>query len=316
MSQRIEYAAPVGAHAGDGLPVPRHGSYRGLGVGGFHRLHYCDWGRPDNPRVVVCVHGYSRHARDFDVLARALSADFRVICPDLAGRGESDWLGTAMEYSFPQMLADLNVLLSRLDVKEVDWIGTSLGGLLGMYLAAQPGTPIRRLVMNDVGAFVPSDSLRHIGRHLNAPVRFASLADVEAHLREAYDESGDMTDNQWCQLTLHSARPVGDGYRLHYDPDLAALAAPLPPLPGLYFWDVWNNVTCPTLLLRGEHSTVFPRSVAEWMLIQRNKARLVEIPDCGHAPLLMSPMEIDVIRGFLGAGTAHAGIDALALEPA
>jgi pimeloyl-ACP methyl ester carboxylesterase len=198
------------------------------------------------------------------------------------------------------MLADLNVLLSRLDVTEVDWIGTSLGGLLGMFLAAQPGTPIRRLVMNDVGAFVPSDSLRQIGRHLNAPVRFDSLADVETHLREAYDESSVMTDEQWRQLTLHSARPDGDGYRLHYDPELAALADTLPPLPSLYFWDVWNKVTCPTLLLRGEHSTVFPQSVAEWMQIEHEGAQLVEIPDCGHAPSLMSPMEIDVIGQFLG----------------
>jgi pimeloyl-ACP methyl ester carboxylesterase len=316
MDQRITSAAPHRTHASENLPVPRHGSYRGLGVGGFHRLHYCDWGQRDNPRIVICVHGYSRHARDFDVLARALSADFRVICPDLAGRGESDWLGTAMEYSFPQMLADLNALLSRLDVTEVDWVGTSLGGLLGMFLAAQPGTPIRRLVMNDVGAFVPSDSLRQIGRHLNAPVRFNSLADVEAHLRAAYDESGVMTDDQWRQLTLHSARPDGDGYRLHYDPDLATLAGSLPPLPSLYFWDVWNKVTCPTLLLRGEHSTVFPQSVAEWMQIEHDGAQLVEIPGCGHAPLLMSPMEIDVIARFVGADTAVHAADAEALQTA
>ncbi len=305
--------APSVTRAGDGLAIPRHGSYRGLGVGGFHRLHYVDWGDAENPRVVICVHGYSRHSRDFDVLARALSEDYRVICPDLAGRGESDWLGTAMEYSFPQMMADLNVLLSRLDVTEVDWIGTSLGGLLGMYMAAQPGTPIRRLVMNDVGAFIPSDSLRHIGRHLNAPARFQSLADVEAHLREAYDESGVMSDDQWRQLTLHSVKPDGDGYRLHYDPDLAAIASPLPPLPGLYFWDVWSKVTCPTLLLRGEHSTIFPRSVAEWMLIQREDARLVEIANCGHAPLLMSELEIDAIGDFLGAEAKPAAKAAHAL---
>ncbi len=240
MDRHLTGAASIRAGAGEMLPIPRHGSYRGLGVGGFHRLHYCDWGRRDNPRIVVCVHGYGRHARDFDVLARALSADFRVICPDLAGRGESDWLGTAMEYSFPQMLADLNALLSRLDAAQVDWVGTSLGGLLGMLLAAQPGTPIRRLVMNDVGAFIPSDSLRQMA--------------------------------------------------------------------SLHFRDVWNKVTCPTLLLRGEHSTVFPRSVAEWMQIDHDGAQLVEIPDCGHAPSLMSPLEIDVIARFVGA-------DALARAP-
>ncbi len=139
MGSRIETAALGRAEEGERLRIPRHGSYRGLGVGGFHRLHYCDWGRPDNPRVVVCVHGYGRNARDFDVLARALSADFRVICPDLAPRGQRDWLGTATDNGCAQMLADLNALLSHLDVDEVDWIGTSLGASLGSYLRAQPG---------------------------------------------------------------------------------------------------------------------------------------------------------------------------------
>jgi pimeloyl-ACP methyl ester carboxylesterase len=110
-------------------------------------LHYCDWGKRDNPRVVVCVHGSRGNARDFDVLARDLSADFRVICPDLVGRGEGEWLGTAMRLDFPQLLADLNVLLARVDVEEVDWIGTSLGGMLGRHLAQQAGSPIRRLML-------------------------------------------------------------------------------------------------------------------------------------------------------------------------
>jgi pimeloyl-ACP methyl ester carboxylesterase len=156
-------AAPRVADAVDHVPVPRHGSYRGLGASGFHRLHYCDWGRRDNPRVVVCVHGYRRHSRDFDVLARELSANHRVICPDLGGRGKTDWLGSATESTFPQLLADLTALLSRIDVDDVDWIGTSLGGVLGLYLAAQSGTPIRRLVMNDVDALIGSGSLQPVG---------------------------------------------------------------------------------------------------------------------------------------------------------
>jgi pimeloyl-ACP methyl ester carboxylesterase len=131
----------------EGLVVPVHRTYRGLGKAGFHRLHYCDWGRVDNPRVVVCVHGSGGNARDFDVLARGLAADYRVICPDLAGRREGEWLGTDLRLDFAQLLADLNVLLARLDVDEVDWIGTSLGGMLGQHLARQAGTPIRRLML-------------------------------------------------------------------------------------------------------------------------------------------------------------------------
>jgi len=138
---------PLRAPVTAGWTVPDHRSYRGLGSGGFHRLHYCDWGERDNPRVVVCVHGARGNGRDFDALARSLSAQFRVICPDLAGRGECEWLGTARPLEFPQLVADLSVLLSCLEVEEVDWIGSSLGGILGQHLAAQRGTPIRRLML-------------------------------------------------------------------------------------------------------------------------------------------------------------------------
>ena len=170
--------APLDAHSTDRLPGPRHGSYCHPSGDGFYRLHYCEWGRADNPRVVVCVHGYHRSARDFDDLARDLSAHFRVICPDLAGRGETNWLGTATEHSFAQLLADLNGLLSGLDVDEVDWIGTSLGGILGMHLAVQPGTPIKRLVMKNVGECMPLETLPHSGRPLSAPLAGVHSVDM------------------------------------------------------------------------------------------------------------------------------------------
>ena len=171
-------AAPCAVPAVQSTPIPRHGSYRGLGTSGFHRLHYCDWGRRDNPRVIVCVHAYRRHSRDFDALARELSVNHRVICPDLGGRGSGEWLGSATESSFPQLVADLTALLSRIDVDEVDWIGTSLGGILGLYLAAQPGAPIRRLVMNDVDALVDSESLQPVGGPRNPSLQEVNLPDL------------------------------------------------------------------------------------------------------------------------------------------
>jgi hypothetical protein len=170
--------ALLNAHSTDSLPVPRHGSYCRPGGDGLYRLHYCEWGRADNPRVVVCVHGYHRSARDFDDLARDLSAHFRVICPDLAGRVESDWLGTATEHSFSQLLADLNGLLSGLNVDEVDWIGTSLGGILGMHLAVQPRTPIRRLVMRNVGESMPVEVVPPTARPLSAPLAGVHSVDL------------------------------------------------------------------------------------------------------------------------------------------
>ena len=267
----------------------------------MHELHYCEWGRPGNPRVIVCAHGYSGNARDFDFLARALADDARVICPDVAGRGESEWLSSPLHYHFPQFLADFNVLFARLGVKEVDWVGTSMGGLLGMLLAASPGSPIRRLVMNDVGAFLPMDSLRYIGLNLQAPDPFASLAEAQAHMRHTHREWGSLTDEQWEHLALHGTRLVNSAYRLHYDPQIARLVRPFPLAPGLFFWDAWYKVRCPVLLIRGEHSEVLPQSVVKPMLDMKPRSRLIEIPDCGHAPALMSAQQIGVVREFLEA---------------
>jgi pimeloyl-ACP methyl ester carboxylesterase len=284
---------------------PRHLHFLGLGPAGFHRLHACDWGQADNERIVVCAHGYSGNARDFDYLARSLAETHRVVCPDIAGRGESGWLTTALEYSFPQFLSDLNALLARLGPREVDWVGTSMGGILGMLLAAQPNTPIRRLVMNDVGAFLPMPALQHIGQNLVAPATFASLAKVEAHLRRTRREWGELDDAQWREMARHHSRETEDGFRLHYDPTIARVMQPMPFTPGLFFWDAWQSVRCPVLLLRGEHSAVFPRLVADAMRTRNPDARIVEIENCGHAPSLMVDGQAALVAEFLATPVAR-----------
>jgi pimeloyl-ACP methyl ester carboxylesterase len=249
--------------------------------------------------VVVCAHGYSGNARDFDFLARDLAKDARVICINVAGRGESDWLGSPLEYNFATFLTDINGLISHLGVKEIDWVGTSMGGLLGMLLASQPTTPVRRLVMNDVGAFLPTDALQAISRNLEAPARFDSLEAVERHMRHTHREWGELTDGQWRHFAIHGARPDGDGYRLHYDPAITRLLKPFPLAPGIFLWDAWYRVRCPVLLLRGEDSDVFPTAVADTMLAVKPTTQLVEIPGCGHAPALMSEPQIAIVRNFL-----------------
>jgi pimeloyl-ACP methyl ester carboxylesterase len=254
--------------------------------------------------VTLCVHGYSGNSRDFDELAATLSRNTRVICPDMAGRGDSAWLASPLQYNFPQFLADINTLIARLGVTSVDWVGTSMGGLLGMLLASSPGNPIRRLVINDVGAFLPMDSLQHISQNLRGPRRFATLDEVEAHVRHTHREWGELTDRQWRQLAIHSSRKVENGYRLHYDPNLANRVQPMPFTPGLYFWDAWYRVKCPVLLIRGESSTVFPPSVADTMLQVKPEASLVEIPGCGHAPSLMAPEQVEIVSGFLSGRSA------------
>ncbi|HEX4944061.1 MAG TPA: alpha/beta hydrolase [Usitatibacteraceae bacterium] len=232
-------------------------------------------------------------------MAAELARESRVACPDVAGRGESDRLASAFQYHFPQYLSDIHALLAQLGVKKLDWVGTSMGGLLGMMLAAQPGSPIRRLVMNDVGAFLPMGALQHIGRNLEAPATFASLAEVETHMRHTHRDWGEITDAQWRHLAIHGARLVDGEYRLHFDPQLATPFQSFAVGPGLFFWDKWAQVRCPVLLIRGEHSDVFPRSVADLMLTMNPGARLVEIPGCGHAPSLMAPSQIAIVQEFL-----------------
>jgi pimeloyl-ACP methyl ester carboxylesterase len=257
-----------------------------------------EWGHRGNPRVIVCAHGYSGNARDFDYLARALSEDARVVCIDVAGRGESAWL-PPMEYHFAQFLGDINSLLAHLKVKEVEWVGTSMGGLLGMMLAAQPAAPVKRLVMNDIGAFIPMDALQAIARNLEAAESFASLDEVEAHMRHTHRDWGAIGAAQWRHLATHGSRKHGERYRLHYDPRIARVARPMPFTPGLFFWDAWYRVRCPVLLLRGERSEVFPASVADAMLDAKPAAELVEIAGCGHAPALMSVAQAGLVRRFL-----------------
>jgi len=249
--------------------------------------------------VVVCAHGYSGNAHDFDPLARVLSQAARVVCPDVAGRGQSDWLATPFAYNFTQFLADVRSLLAHLGVAQIDWVGTSMGGLLGLMLAAQARSPIRSLVMNDVGAFVPLEALRRIAGNLHAPERFASLAEVEAHLRRTHADWGGITEAQWSSLVRHGARKVEGGYRLHYDPRIAQVVQPLPFTPGLYFWSEWHRVRCPVLLIRGEHSDVFPAPVAAAMVDAKPGTELVEIDGAGHAPALMAAPEIATVRAFV-----------------
>jgi pimeloyl-ACP methyl ester carboxylesterase len=222
-----------------------------------------------------------------------------VICIDVAGRGESDWLASAYHYHFAQFLSDIDALLAHLGVKEVDWVGTSMGGLLGMLLASRPSNPIRRLVMNDIGAFLPMEALQAIARNLQAPAHFASLDEVEAHMRHTHRAWGEITDEQWQHFAVHGSRPDGDGFRLHFDAQITAVAQPFPLGPGLYFWDAWYRVRCPVLLLRGEDSTIFPPDVAATMLDVKPETELVEIADCGHAPSLMSPEQIATVIDYL-----------------
>lgn len=289
---------------------PKLKELRVLGQGGFDRLAYAEWGSPKASRTVLCVHGVSRNGRDFDALAEGLAEQgARVIAPDLPGRGRSDWLATPAHYTDRAYTRAMATLIARLDVEQVDWVGTSLGGHIGMLMASEPETPVRRLVLNDFGARISAAALRRIGSYLTKQWRFASVADLEAHLREMHAPFGKLSDAQWRHLAEHSAVPDDKGgFRFHFDPAIGQRFA-VPIWLDVVLWQVWEKIACPVLVLRGESSDLLsPGTVGE--MIRRRPAgqvTAVELPDCGHAPALMDAAQIAVVGGFLSAGAGASG---------
>ena len=277
---------------------PRERRYLGLSAAGFHDLAYGEWGAADSERVVVCVHGLTRNGRDFDVLAAALAEEgCRVVCPDVVGRGASGRLADPAGYGYPQYLADMNALLARLDVEQVDWVGTSMGGLIGMMLAAQPGAPIRRLVINDVGPFIPLAALERIGGYVGRAPVFADLDAAEAYLRDVYATMGALGDLQWRHLTLSSVEAVKGGYRLAYDPAIAEAFKQV--TADVDLWPLWDAITAPTLVLRGANSDLLLAETAAEMAARGPKAKVIEIPGCGHTPSLMDVEQIALVRDWV-----------------
>lgn len=273
-------------------------SFLGLSAAGFHRVAYTQWGRDDAP-AVLCVHGLTRNGRDFDPLALALADRRRVACPDVVGRGKSAWLPVPALYGYPQYCADMAALIARMGVDQVDWVGTSMGGLIGMTLAAQPNNPIRRLVINDVGPLISKVGLQRIADYVGKDPVFEDVAAVEAYLRFTLMGFGRLTDGQWRHLAEHSARQRPDGLLgLAYDPGIAD-AFKAQPMQDVDLWALWDRVTCPVLVLRGADSDLLTAETAEEMTRRGPGARIIEIPHTGHAPALMSEEQIAIVRSFL-----------------
>ena len=284
---------------------PRAGQLLGLNPDGFHRIAYVEWGEPRAERVVVCVHGLTRQGRDFDFLAQALAArGFRVVCPDVAGRGLSDRLPDPKHYGMPQYLADMTALIARLGAERLDWIGTSMGGLIGLLLAARPKTPIRRLVLNDIGPFIAKAALDPISAYLGADPFFPDLAAAEAHMRDVHSGFGPLPEAGWRHLAVHSVRAEpGGGFRLRYDP---LLAGPFRKSveTDADLWPVWSKVRAPVLGLRGGLSDVLKPETARLMTIggpdgTGPKAEIVTLAGVGHAPALMTEDQIGPIADWL-----------------
>ncbi|HZO03747.1 MAG TPA: alpha/beta hydrolase [Burkholderiales bacterium] len=270
---------------------------------GLHRVAYREWGDPRNREVLVCVHGLTRSGRDFDELARALCARFRIVCPDVAGRGDSDRLADPRLYTWAQYVSDMVTLIARLDVEAVNWLGTSMGGFVGMALAAQAGTPVKKLVLNDAGPVIGKASLERIAAYVGQSRSFATLAEAEKYVRSISAPFGPHSDAQWRFLTETWVRRNEDGsWRPHYDTRIAEAYRATMPDKDLEIWHVYDAVRCPTLLVRGEHSDVVSRPTAAEMARRGPKARLAEVRGVGHAPTLLQPDQIALVRDFLLEG--------------
>ena len=273
-----------------------------LSPAGFHEMHYTEWGARDNPRIVICVHGLSRNCRDFDALAQVLEKDFRVVCPDIVGRGKSDWLSNKAAYVNAQYAADINTLIARLTAdgpREILWVGTSMGGIIGMMLAALSDTPIRRLVLNDVGGFIPQAAIGRIVAYLGKDPRFATFKELEACVRAISASFGPLTDAQWEHLTRHNSKQHPDGrWGFNYDPQIAVPFQSVA-VTNVELWQHYDPIACPTLLLRGADSDLLSKDTALAMTQRGPRARLIEFAGVGHAPMLMSADQIEAVQTFL-----------------
>ena len=280
----------------------RQGSVFGFSLGGWHRIAYSDWGPLDDRTPVVCVPGLSRQCRDFDFLGEELARHGRrVVCPDLPGRGRSGRLASALHYVFPQYCSDMNAVTFATGAQKVDWVGTSLGGLIGIVLAAMPGSRIRRLVVNDIGPSMPHEAEARIGERLDGmPNRFKTFEDATAYFRAAFSDYGVMDDIRWRHIVQHSIEwsDRDRAFNLLYDRNITT-AFHLFRYYSTPLWAFWRNIQVPILILVGEKSSVLPAELVLEMQRQNKMARCLKVPDVGHMPMLMQSDQVDPVVQFL-----------------
>lgn len=286
------------------MDQPRLNHVQCLDAQGLHRMAYWEWGDPQNDRVLLCVHGLTRQGRDFDSLAQALCEHYRVVCPDVVGRGESDWLPDPSGYGDPQYAADMTTLIARLNPTTLDWVGTSMGGLIGMGLAARKGSPIRRMVLNDVGPRIEYAALARIGTYVGLPLSWESVQAAADALWTVSQGFGPHTPEQWLALCRPQLKRNEQGRWIsRYDPGIAVPFKALSPEVCValeaHLWKNWDLIEARTLVLRGAMSDLLTRTTLDQMGQRGPRAQGIEFTGVGHAPTLMAPDQIAAVRDFL-----------------
>jgi pimeloyl-ACP methyl ester carboxylesterase len=288
----------------------------GLSEEGFHKIAYTEWGVSSEHAAIICVHGLTRHSRDFDSLANYLSAqNNHVFCPDIVGRGDSDWLKNPLHYTYEQYLADMNVMMARTQAKEVNWIGTSMGGLIGMMLAALPYSPIKRLILNDVGPQIPVNAIARFSKYASPDPEFSSLSEAKQFFKKVYADFGHLSESQWDHFTQTSVREITPGQFISkYDQDVKTSHAknnwgwrllfhPHKALEGTLLdvdlWDIWRKITCPVLVIHGENSDILLPSIIGKMQTLHPNTQVIEIANTGHAPALLELTHHEMINQWL-----------------
>lgn len=268
----------------------------------FHRLAYVEWGDPQNRDVIFCVHGLTLNGRYFDWFAKACEDHYRIISPDVVGRGKSDWINPDY-YWYDQYEKDASALIARCGSENrINWVGTSMGGLIGMYIASKPNNPIKRLVLNDVGPFVSKESIGAIGDYIGKDERFQNHDEVDAFIRKLYPKFGFLTDVQWRHLARVGSKltPEND-LRLAYDPTIRENFRKNS-ITDFVLWDLWEKINIPVLILRGSESAILTDDTLQEMLRRNPNAQAHVFEGIGHAPPLMSGDQIDVVLDFLAKG--------------
>jgi pimeloyl-ACP methyl ester carboxylesterase len=286
--------------------IPRLNHVSCMRGNAVHQMAYWEWGDTHNPNVLVCVHGLTRQGRDFDALAKHLLTDYKVVCPDVFGRGQSDWLPLAHDYQVPSYVADMVTLIAHLNVAKVDWVGTSMGGLIGLGLAALPQNMIKRLVLNDVGPQIDESGLARIANYAGQPTRFRTVEEGAQALWSVSRSFGVTDWATWLSLSRPMLKPSNNEWVLHYDPKIAQdFGSHL--VPGFMqtmqamLWKIYDGLTCKTLVIRGQESDLLTLNTAQAMTQRGPKAQLYEVKQVGHAPMLNTPEQIKVIVDFLNA---------------